>query len=149
MITTLLSSLYSAACLCLSQALTSIGRRSSMEQSSSLISDSASTVGVSRGAAPMKQHCVKLKTIACMVSAGLSVIGTSVVCNGMVGACQRTSGGSTYKRLTRANGWGSAGQCPASACAKTPAAQERDCHVVVKTSSRSPVQAAAGGGVEA
>ena len=51
--------------------------------------------------------------------------------------------------LARAKGWGSAGQCPALACAKTPAALERDCHVVVETSSRSPVQAAAGGGVEA
>lgn len=27
--------------------------------------------------------------------------------------------------LARANGWGSAGECPASACAKTPAARER------------------------
>lgn len=52
-------------------------------------------------------------------------------------------------RLTRANGWGSAGQCPASACAKTPAAPERDSHLVANTSARSPVQAAVGGGVEA
>lgn len=76
-------------------------------------------------------------------------IGTSVVSVGMVGACQRTSGGSSYKRLARANGWGSAGQCPASSSAKTPAAWERVSHLVANSSSRRPVQAAADGGVEA
>ena len=35
-----------------------------------------------------------------------------------------------YTRLTRANGWGSAGQCPAPSYAKTPAVRERVCHVV-------------------
>jgi hypothetical protein len=31
-----------------------------------------------------------------------------------------------HQRLARANGWGSAGQCPASSPAKTPAAGDRD-----------------------
>ena len=35
----------------------------------------------------------------------------------------------TYKSLARANGWGSAGQCPAPLHAKTPAERKRVCRV--------------------
>lgn len=41
--------------------------------------------------------------------------------------------------LARANGWGSAGQCPANRHAKTPAAREQVCHVVAASPTASDV----------
>lgn len=40
-------------------------------------------------------------------------------------ALQPASPARSINSLARANGWGSAGQCPALACAKTPAAGEQ------------------------
>lgn len=48
---------------------------------------------------------------------------------------------SSLRSLARANGWGSAGECPASACAKTPAVREP------AISPGGSAHAAAGGGV--
>ena len=47
----------------------------------------------------------------------------------------------SLRSLARANGWGSAGECPASACAKTPAVREP------AISPGGSAHAAAGGGV--
>jgi len=65
-----------------------------------------------------------------------------------------SASGSFNTRLTRANGWGSAGQCPAPTYAKTPAIREQARHVVA--AGRTPASASAcvtcaavGGGVEA
>ena len=56
---------------------------------------------------------------------------------------------SLFNSLARANGWGSAGQCPAHLVATTPASRARDIRVAALldrgTSTRATVSGAGGG----
>lgn len=54
---------------------------------------------------------------------------------------------STFDTLARRNGWGSAGECPARTCAKTPAVGEQVC--LMTDGSACATQQAAGGGIRA
>lgn len=54
----------------------------------------------------------------------------------------------TFNTLARRNGWGSAGECPATACAKTPAAGEQVCPATDDSACETQ-QLAAGGGIRA
>lgn len=79
---------------------------------------------------------------------GISVVGVDMGRSG-----QPSNGGSAFTHLAQVNGWGSAGQCPASDSAKTPAVREQVRHVVatggmpVSTSACAIERAAVGGGI--
>lgn len=65
------------------------------------------------------------------------VHGTSVA--GGLGRTASLATEAPFTRLAQANGWGSAGQCPARHDAKTPAVRERACHVVAAAGNGSDV----------
>ncbi|MCC8691050.1 hypothetical protein [Xanthomonas campestris] len=83
----------------------------------------------------------------------LHAAGTAAADAWWAGWAEGLAQASNFTSQTQANGWGSAGQCPASDSAKTPAVREQVRHVVatggmpVSTSACAIERAAVGEGI--